>query len=178
MYTLALDPGLSTDYTHRNNWEIEFITKAKQQLSLQYQDYMRQYGRPTNESPESPTIDDDEIPRVLQHAYGRRITNRNQQENELDSYHQLSRDLLHVTSDVLAWWKSNQETFPILARMAKDFLAVPGKKKSQSNQRKQKLTLFFFRYKCAGGAGVLKRQTYDSPVALFSETRHHSRMHA
>ncbi|KAL9373499.1 hypothetical protein Peur_033119 [Populus x canadensis] len=45
--------------------------------------------------------------------------------NELDQYLQLPPENLDKDGDVLAWWQDNARNFPILGKMARDFLAIP-----------------------------------------------------
>nr|TKR97973.1 hypothetical protein D5086_0000207710 [Populus alba] len=45
--------------------------------------------------------------------------------NELDQYLQLPPEKLDKDGDVLAWWQDNARNFPILGKMARDFLAIP-----------------------------------------------------
>ena len=49
-----------------------------------------------------------------------------QPRSELDAY--LDEDFIESlveSFDILAWWKSNAEKYPVLSAMARDFLAVP-----------------------------------------------------
>ncbi|XP_052483849.1 uncharacterized protein LOC105796370 isoform X2 [Gossypium raimondii] len=45
------------------------------------------------------------------------------QKSELDCY--LEETLLPSDADILGWWRVNSERFPTLAKMARDFLAIP-----------------------------------------------------
>ncbi|KAG6743624.1 hypothetical protein POTOM_052324 [Populus tomentosa] len=45
--------------------------------------------------------------------------------NELDQYLQLPPENLDKDGNVLAWWRDNAQNFPILGKMARDFLAIP-----------------------------------------------------
>ncbi|XP_011014361.1 PREDICTED: zinc finger BED domain-containing protein RICESLEEPER 2-like isoform X2 [Populus euphratica] len=45
--------------------------------------------------------------------------------NELDQYLQLPPENLDKDGNVLAWWQDNARNFPILGKMARDFLAIP-----------------------------------------------------
>ena len=48
------------------------------------------------------------------------------QRNELDQYLQLPPpENLDKDGNVLAWWQDNARNFPILGKMARDFLAIP-----------------------------------------------------
>ncbi|KAG6743625.1 hypothetical protein POTOM_052325 [Populus tomentosa] len=45
--------------------------------------------------------------------------------NELDQYLQLPPENLDKDGNVLAWWQHNARNFPILGKLARDFLAIP-----------------------------------------------------
>nr|TKR97124.1 hypothetical protein D5086_0000216040 [Populus alba] len=45
--------------------------------------------------------------------------------NELDQYLQLPLENLDKDGNVLAWWRDNALNFPILGKMARDFLSIP-----------------------------------------------------
>jgi len=45
--------------------------------------------------------------------------------NELDQYLQLPPENCDKDGNVLAWWQDNAQNFPILGKMARDFLAIP-----------------------------------------------------
>ncbi|KAG6743636.1 hypothetical protein POTOM_052337 [Populus tomentosa] len=45
--------------------------------------------------------------------------------NELDQYLQLPPENLDKDGNVLAWWRDNAQNFPILGKMARDFLSIP-----------------------------------------------------
>jgi hypothetical protein len=45
--------------------------------------------------------------------------------NELDQYLQLPPENLDKDGNVLAWWRDNAQKFPVLGKMARDFLAIP-----------------------------------------------------
>ncbi|KAG6736468.1 hypothetical protein POTOM_060757 [Populus tomentosa] len=45
--------------------------------------------------------------------------------NELDQYLQLPPENLDKDGNVLAWWQDNSRNFPILGKMARDFLSIP-----------------------------------------------------
>ncbi|KAJ6749551.1 hypothetical protein OIU85_000213 [Salix viminalis] len=47
------------------------------------------------------------------------------QQNELDQYLEQPPEKLDKDGDVLAWWQQNAQKFPILGKMARDFLAIP-----------------------------------------------------
>ncbi|XP_031249795.1 zinc finger BED domain-containing protein RICESLEEPER 1-like [Pistacia vera] len=46
-------------------------------------------------------------------------------ESELDRYLKDSKFPLFEEFDILSWWRTNSPTYPTLARMARDFLAIP-----------------------------------------------------
>lgn len=45
--------------------------------------------------------------------------------NELRQY--LKEDNMDYKTNILSWWKGNELRYPVLALMAKDYLAVPSK---------------------------------------------------
>ncbi|KAG5252615.1 zinc finger BED domain-containing protein [Salix suchowensis] len=47
------------------------------------------------------------------------------QQNELDQYLEQPLEKLDKDGNVLAWWQENAQKFPILGKMARDFLAIP-----------------------------------------------------
>jgi hypothetical protein len=47
------------------------------------------------------------------------------QRNGLDQYLQLPPENLDKDGNVLAWWQDNAQKFPILGKMARDFLSIP-----------------------------------------------------
>ncbi|KAJ6749555.1 hypothetical protein OIU85_000217 [Salix viminalis] len=47
------------------------------------------------------------------------------QQNELDQYLEQPLEKLDKDGNVLAWWQENAQKFPILRKMAHDFLAIP-----------------------------------------------------
>jgi hypothetical protein len=125
-----LDPALAINYTDRHQWETEFSDQSREQLTRFYDTYANSSTQPltNNENPIVTNIDD--VPRVLRHAYGNRIRqnqgHHRRNETEVDRYYRRIVEEEFINRDVLTWWKKNQETFPILSLMARDFLAVPG----------------------------------------------------
>ncbi|KAJ6316885.1 hypothetical protein OIU78_020051 [Salix suchowensis] len=57
------------------------------------------------------------------------------QQNELDQYLEQPPEKLDKDGNVLAWWQQNAQKFPILGKMARDFLAIPVSTRSLSHQR-------------------------------------------
>ena len=50
-------------------------------------------------------------------------TNQDKDEKELSSY--CSAEYIERKEDPLAWWKKNMSHFPTLARIAREYLAIP-----------------------------------------------------
>ena len=46
-----------------------------------------------------------------------------ERETELERY--LAAPPIKRTEDILGWWKHHQEEYPCLARIARDYLAIP-----------------------------------------------------
>lgn len=51
--------------------------------------------------------------------------NNNNDYNEVETY--LQQPPASIRTDPLQWWKTNENTYPQLAKMARDYLAIPGK---------------------------------------------------
>ncbi|XP_078170320.1 zinc finger BED domain-containing protein RICESLEEPER 1-like [Carex rostrata] len=61
---------------------------------------------------------------------------KNMKESELDEY--LSEDVVDVTDadfNLLGWWKQNRSRYPVLARIARDILAVPNLRSNISAEK-------------------------------------------
>ncbi|CAB4493134.1 unnamed protein product [Rhizophagus irregularis] len=52
------------------------------------------------------------------------LDNNDKDEDELEEY--LRKPAVAFKTDPLQWWKTHKATYPHLANMARDFLAIPG----------------------------------------------------
>ncbi|KAJ6749560.1 hypothetical protein OIU85_000222 [Salix viminalis] len=62
------------------------------------------------------------------------------QQNELDQYLEQPLEKLDKDGNVLAWWQENAQKFPILGKMARDFLAIPGSTVLSKSSEVMKMT--------------------------------------
>jgi hypothetical protein len=56
---------------------------------------------------------------------GKGIGSSNNTKSELDKYLSEETEDTEMKLDLLVWWKASEQRFPILARMARDVLAIP-----------------------------------------------------
>jgi len=116
-----LDPRHKLEYYRANNWEPQWIDKAKASLECVYRSY-RMKATPSvpvhGDDPEEDGEYDEGY--IAKKIYKRR---RVSEEDELDGY--LSTPTVVEKTDVLLWWKLNAEKYPRLAEMARDYLAIP-----------------------------------------------------
>ncbi|EXX56006.1 hypothetical protein RirG_220070 [Rhizophagus irregularis DAOM 197198w] len=120
MYTVAtvLDPRLKLNYYEDNKWKHSFIRYAKETvLSI----YNANYA-PSATDGHLEDINDDENDEFLDQLFGKQKKN---QENEVELYLKTPRTLRK--EDILLWWKTHKATFPNLAKMGRDYLAITGK---------------------------------------------------
>jgi len=120
MYAIAviLDPRLKADYYMANKWGQRHITHAKDGLLRAVEAYA------TDEEPRSSQADDvvylQEMDQEIYQSPKRRRVGR---ESEMRNY--LATDTASPGEDILEWWKHHSGTYPCLARIARDYLAIP-----------------------------------------------------
>ena len=99
-------------YWRKSKWEADIVLEAKMRFGREYKaNYF------VAEEAGGPTTKRSFMDEILK----RQRANPNQ--SELDRY--LGSPLFDGI-DVLSWWKSNAEVYPCLAKMARDYLAIPG----------------------------------------------------
>lgn len=129
---LILDPRHKVETFHMSNWGKELLEPAVEKFEKIYkvsyfanerdgQTVSAESGKTGNLS--HVTEDDDDLL-----DFGSLYESRKEAENlhwkeEIDRY--LSIDREHKDTDILIWWQQNENKYPILARMAKDFLGTP-----------------------------------------------------
>jgi hypothetical protein len=108
-----LDPTKNLRFLKTVKWEEKWINDAKFQLRQAYDSYK---GQPTGEGPKTLTAD--LYPGLSE------IMIAADDEHEIDRY--FAYPLLPQGTDILGWWKcTGKMTFPTLAKVAKDYLAIP-----------------------------------------------------
>jgi hAT family C-terminal dimerisation region len=126
MYAVALilDPSSKMEYYEDNDWCESAVAHAKGSLM----DVIEEYGR----TPEAATV-----PQLNQASSvvdfwnadindlraEKRKRRRVEKEGELERY--LAADTIDTHADILQWWKQNAQAYPCLARIARDYLAIP-----------------------------------------------------
>jgi hypothetical protein len=124
------------DYQTRHGWESEFVAASHDLLNEHYNKYRNRFGPAEEQALPTSSDTQQNMARIYQHEYGARITARRTvaHGDELEQYYRTAREMETVDKDVLCWWKNNQKAFPVLSKMARDYLAVPGKKKKSAIQ--------------------------------------------
>jgi hypothetical protein len=115
-YAIAviLDPRLKMVYYKRCNWERHLVVHAECAL----QRAIEVYGAAP---PQSDVADSSD--RVKKWPFKKIKLCPPEPENELDKY--LAAGVVSEDEDVLQWWKRHADEYPRLARIARDYLAIP-----------------------------------------------------
>ena len=103
---------MKMDYWRKSGWGTSIIKKAKERFVEEYKNNYRSEDRGKRPATKISFMDE-----ILK----RQKTNPNK--SELERY--LCSSLFDGI-DIMSWWKSNTEVFPCLAKMARDYLAIPG----------------------------------------------------
>ena len=126
MYAVALilDPSSKMEYYEDNDWCRGAVAHAKNALLHVIEEYGRTPGTTTVPQP-SPASGlayslDDDLDDVRERMMKRRCVEK---ESELERY--LKADTIDTHADILQWWKQNAKAYPCLARIARDYLAIP-----------------------------------------------------
>jgi hAT family C-terminal dimerisation region len=115
MYTIAtiLDPRCRTEYFQVNHWEESLMDAAKAAV----QRVMRAYGATT---PQPDKAHKGKFREEIFEGMKRRLV---QEEDEFEKY--LSAQADDDDTNVLEWWRLHAGSYPYLARVARDYLAIP-----------------------------------------------------
>jgi hypothetical protein len=120
MYAIAviLDPRLKTNYYRANKWERHLVAQSKNALLRA----VEAYG--TGEEPRSGQADAVvHLGRMDQEIFQDWKRRRVEEECEMKSY--LAIRTASPGENVLEWWKYHSGEYPCLARIARDYLAIP-----------------------------------------------------
>jgi hypothetical protein len=126
MYAVALilDPTSKMEYYRASNWEASDIEGAKNALLKVIEKYggTPETGTVPQPSQASSVLDfcEADLDELWERAMKRR---RVEKEDELERYLEAPR--IHTRANILEWWKQNAEVYPCLARIARDYLAIP-----------------------------------------------------
>jgi hAT family protein len=110
--TVILDPRLKMDYYKHSSWEPDLVAHAKNAM----QRATKAYGAV---APQADVAEDSD--RMDEWPYIKR--QRIDHESDLDKY--LAVPAVKGGKDALEWWKHHHDEYPGLARIARDYLAIP-----------------------------------------------------
>ena len=126
MYAVALilDPSSKMEYYEDNGWCRGAVAHAKNALLEVIDKYGKTPGAAAVSQPSQASgvvdfrkADLDEL------RAEKKKRRRVEKESELERY--LKADTVDTSTDILQWWKQNAEAYPCLARIARDYLAIP-----------------------------------------------------
>ena len=119
MYAIAviLDPRFKLDYFKERGWKPDKIRKAVDALRHAVEEY--------ETAPSQPDRDDDEarLGLVDRNAFRGLKRRRIQGKSNVERY--LGAPTVDCDEDILKWWSRHADIYPALARVARDYLAVP-----------------------------------------------------
>jgi hypothetical protein len=122
VYAVAtvIDPSLKLDYHRRSEWEDEYIEAAREHLESIFSAYWVPAAQSLPaDNPEDPVGDFN-----WRQFIGRTIKRpRIAEKDELGAY--LASPPAEFDADALQWWKANARSYPRLAEVARDYLAIP-----------------------------------------------------
>jgi hypothetical protein len=121
MYAVAviLDPRFNMAYYKANKWEPDHIAHAKNALLRVVEEYGATIASQPNRADTVAFPPDEEDDRAFRSLKKIRV----EMGSEVERY--LMIPPLISTSHVLEWWKHHSEEYPCLARIARDYLAIP-----------------------------------------------------
>jgi hypothetical protein len=120
---LMLDPTKKGTYLKKMGWETEWIETAEENFALAYDQYAAAAKGNTGTTviPQKRNIDEHDEFEMWEHSFNVEAE-EDVPENEIESY--LSSSNARHGTDISSYWKGNQNKYPILAEMARDFLSI------------------------------------------------------
>lgn len=132
----VLDPRFKLGVYDSTDDPIALKASAKAAIELAFDKYSLKYGKNTAQ----PTVS--EIPKRKRKRFA--DEEEHQSVDELKVY--LEEKRAHSSTDPLKYWRDNQARFTILARMARDYLALqPTSKDVEGNFSKGRRTIPYYR---------------------------------
>ncbi|KAL1180967.1 hypothetical protein V6Z11_A02G014700 [Gossypium hirsutum] len=130
----ALDPRLKFRSSCNETYELESMMKLIRFRKVLMDVYFEYANEAKNLSASSSVLDDSNsltaettkdciVSYFSKFASPSNVKKVASQKSELDCY--LEETLLPSDADILGWWRVNSQRFPTLAKMARDFLAIP-----------------------------------------------------
>ncbi|XP_040943890.1 uncharacterized protein [Gossypium hirsutum] len=130
----ALDPRLKFRSSCNETYDLESMMKLIRFRKVLMDVYSEYANEAKNLSASSSVLDDSNsltaettkdciVSYFSKFASASNVKEVASQKSELDCY--LEETLLPSDADILGWWRVNSQRFPTLAKMARDFLAIP-----------------------------------------------------
>lgn len=108
------------DYFEVEEWETEWKEKAREVVENLYKSYKSTSNLPTKHSPKKSPVS-----KVNSHVFSK--LKQREKSSEFEKY--INTSIIIPPSnenyDILGYWKSRVQEFPILSNIAKDYLACP-----------------------------------------------------
>jgi hAT family C-terminal dimerisation region/Domain of unknown function (DUF4413) len=128
MYAIAviLDPRWKMRYYRANEWEPELIAHAKNSLVQAMEAYGTAAEMPLipQSSQASQADRPEDLFEEMKVEWNKKAKQpRVEKESELERY--LATPIIDFDDDILVWWKQWAHEYPCLARIARDYLAIP-----------------------------------------------------
>jgi hypothetical protein len=118
--SVILDPRHKMDYYQANGWEADVIAYAKDAL----QQAVEAYGTTEAATVAEPQSKAASFSEELAGKHAQKMKRRRvEKESELERY--LAAPTIGFHEDILEWWKHHAYEYPCLARVARDYLAIP-----------------------------------------------------
>ena len=114
--SIVIDPRFKLCYYQKQEWEQHYIDMAKKIFNDTFKNFYQDNVDTNNR--ENINDEGDFFFNILG-------GNNNNDYNEVETY--LQQPPASIRTDPLQWWKTNENTYPQLAKMARDYLAIPGK---------------------------------------------------
>ncbi|CAB4403415.1 unnamed protein product [Rhizophagus irregularis] len=121
LYTIAtiLDPRLKLNYYKKQQWEQKFIDSAKLIFINTFKSDYASKTNIINDNCENNNNEND----FLYELFG---ANNNNSSDEFEVEDYLNKSVEGPKTNPLIWWKHNEEQYPRLSIMARDYLGIPG----------------------------------------------------
>ena len=122
--SLILDPGSKLEYCETRDWEADAIAYAKNAMLRTIETYRMPRVAADPQSGQANRRGADSSKKAMNAVWTRKRKRRSGEKgSELERY--LATPTVDTDVDVLEWWKQNARAFPGLARIARDYLAIP-----------------------------------------------------
>jgi hAT family C-terminal dimerisation region/BED zinc finger len=125
MYAIAviLDPTRKMDYYAENRWGPKDVDHARKALQCAIEEYGAAGGHEAASPQPGSADDEDAVECCDDWTYRNAKRHRDLKGAELERY--LAEPAVDRSANVLEWWRTNSEAYPCLARIARDYLAIP-----------------------------------------------------